>query len=179
MKFFREKNAISIQNTEKITPNISELDIFLINKLSEKANQVEVICNEVLRNDYLKNKNKLEKAMSITEKEVKKILAKRLSVDLLQLYMDLLKLYQIKINKGLSIINYNIEELEYKSKILEICNALNQKENKKAILDKLYEIILNYISLYGFDISEIETNRKAIEEKEGNFYNGKIVVYEK
>ena len=180
MNFYREKNAKSIQNCLKFTPKTQKLGDFLINKLKEKANHIETIYNNELRYEYLKKKNKLEKAKDMTEKEIKTFLAKRLSIDMLQLYKDMLKYYLIdESNIQFNPVNldFNLQELEYKNRLLVICEEIKNSEDKTNIFKNFWNIILGYISLYNFSFETIEKDRLKVEEKEGNFYNGLVVIY--
>ncbi|MBQ8426077.1 MAG: hypothetical protein IJX17_08715 [Clostridia bacterium] len=180
MKFFREKNAKSIQDCIKITPKTHKLGDFLVKKLIEKANHIETIFDDNLRYEYLKNKNKLEKAKNLTKKEIKTFLAKRLSVDLLQLYNDMAKYYFVTKIKTQSILDntaLNLKELEYKKSLLSLSEEIKNSDNKDAIFNNFYNLILGYMSLFDLNFEIIEKERLNVEEKEGNFYNGIIVIY--
>lgn len=88
-KFFREKNANSIYKARTVIPNTGELKRALLDKLCEKANHIRTIFIDDLRNEYLVKKGMKEQVEKFPEEHVKKILAIRLSADILQLIMDI------------------------------------------------------------------------------------------
>lgn len=177
IKFFREKNALSIKNAKIVNPSKDELNDFLIKKLIEKANHIETIYDNQLRNNYLKKKDKFEIANKHTEEYVKKFLAQRLSVDLFQLLNDMCLNYDIKINFD-NNKNLSYNELEIRENILKICEDIN---GKKAIYNKmknLLNLFVCYLKIYNLSLKTIKANMIEVENKEGNFYNGKIVIME-
>lgn len=96
-KFFRKNNALSIKNAETIVPTKEELIEELVKKLSEKTYQIEVIYTKNLRDTYLKKKNKYEESLALSETQVKSLLAERVAVDLLQLFIDISRVYKLDI----------------------------------------------------------------------------------
>lgn len=175
VKFYREKNALSIKNANISTPNKNQLEKCLIDKLDEKANHVGVIFCEDLRNEYLQRKNKLDIAKTMKEFDVKKLLATRLSADLLQLYIDLSNVYNLPISFEI-YDNYDCIEQEIEDLLIICCNELEKYEDKAPILKKLLSLTIKYASLFNLSFQDIQNEQIKVEDKEGSFYNGKIVV---
>lgn len=174
IKFYREKNALSIKNANISTPNKKQLEKCLIDKLDEKANHIGVIFCEDLRNEYLQRKNKLDIAKTMKEFDVKKLLATRLSADLLQLYIDLSNVYNFPISFEV-YDNYDYIEQEIEDLLIICCNELEKYEDKRATLKKILGLTINYASLFNLSFQDIQNEQVKVEEKEGNFYNGKFV----
>lgn len=176
IKFYREKNALSIQNANISTPNKKQLEKCLIDKLDEKANHIGTIFCEDLRNEYLQRKNKLDIAKTMQEFDVKKLLATRLSADLLQLYIDLSSLYNLPISYD-SYDDYDCIEQEIEDLLIICCNELEKYEEKTKIMRKILGLIIKYASLFNLSFQDIQKEQIKIEQKEGSFYNGKFVVF--
>jgi len=174
IKFYREKNALSIKNANISTPNKKQLEKCLIDKLDEKANHVGVIFCEDLRNEYLQRKNKLDVAKTMKEFDIKKLLATRLSADLLQLYIDLSNVYNLPISFEV-YDNYDCIEQEIEDLLIVCCNELEKYEDKRATLKKLLSLTIKYASLFNLSFQDIQKEQIRIEQKEGNFFKGKFV----
>lgn len=180
LKFYREKNALSINGAEVYSPADKE-SLFeeLIFKLKEKANHVLVIYDSEMRNDYLKKKNKYEMSLEMSESMVKSILAERLAVDLFQIYFDIISVLEINTETELDTnLNYKfIDEVSIRDALDTLCDdfLIMSYEDKKLLLKKFNDIILSYLDIYHFSAKDIESKRLVVLEKEGSFYNGKIV----
>ena len=46
-------------------------------------------------------------------------------------------------------------------------------------LNTIFSLLLNLCNNYNFSIEDISKKQKAIEDTEGSFLNGKIVIYDK
>lgn len=173
-KFYREKNAQSISGAEIIAPSKDEKENLLIQKLEEKATHINVIHDEILRNEYLKKKGKLEQAKTMPKEEIEKALALRLSADILQLTFDLSKIYRSRVQL-VNTDKTSISADDIQKELVWCCDKLRTKKHKDKILDVIIHLLFNYIDDFGISMEEVETERKLIEEKEGSYYNGLIV----
>jgi len=171
--FWREKNALCFLNQFKIkTPNKNELVDEIIKKFNEKLEMINVIFNKEKRNDYLKKKNKSIPSET-PELLVKQKIATRVIVDFLQLIKDLSDLKNINITFGKTETNIKNEFEIYNSLKIEI---LNLYANTNKSLNNIFNIILFLIRLLSLNYDKLEIERKEIEEKEGSFLKGKIII---
>lgn len=174
-KFYREINANSISGANITIPDAEELKNALIEKLREKSNHINVLISKTDRDEYLAKKGKLEESKKLSEKEVKSLLAKRLVVDILQLFWDLSKAFGEKVQLILEPKN-NFTEQQVQQELLWCCEKLITKKTKSEI----FEVIANNIAIlaktYNFTFDELEAERIKVEKEEGNFYNGKFVI---
>jgi len=179
-KFYREKNANFIFNAKTIIPNTGELKRALLDKLCEKANHIRTIFIDDLRNEYLVKKGMKEQVEKFPEEHVKKILATRLSADILQLIIDIGEKFEIPIKlKKYEEVGY--DETFLTPYIIDNCNLI--KDNMKIITpEEALQEILNafycYINIYDLSFKQVDKERKQIEKDEGSFLKGKFVIYE-
>lgn len=174
-KFWREKNAnYYIGKEEVVIPNKQELTDSIINKFEEKLLMIDVIFDESARNKYLKDKNKTIPEGTPLIKIQQKI-GTRVVVDFLQLIKDysLLKEMDLKFEFSNNDKIVNKEEL-----IEDLRKGIDElKNNVVEGLCSVFKNINNLIILLKLNYDELENERKVIEEKEGNFYKGKFVVF--
>ena len=103
---------------------------------------------------------------------IRQKIGSRVIVDFLQLVKDLCNLKNIKIDYTKFATHKNKEEI-----YLSLKNAVsNLKSNTKDSLIIIYENILNLTNVLSLNYEILEIERQKIEEKEGNFYKGKIVI---
>jgi hypothetical protein len=174
-KFWREKNADYYIGKEEVTiPNKQELTDSIINKFEEKLLMIDVIFDESARNKYLKEKNKTIPEGTPLIKIQQKI-GTRVVVDFLQLIKDysLLKEIDLKLEFNKNDKIFNKEEITkgLRKSINELRNDVEEG------LHYIFKDINNLIILLDLKYDELENERKVIEEKEGNFYKGKFVVF--
>lgn len=175
-KFYREKNALSIAGAKIITPSKDEIEGLLINKLQEKTAHMIVVHNKELRDKYLAGKNKLEEARELGDQETEKMLVLRLAADLLQLVLDLAKVYRAKVE----LVNKeqtSISTSDIQKELVWCCEKIQTKQHKDKILDVIIHLIYAYIDDFGITMNDVVAEREKIEEAEGNFFNGKVVVF--
>lgn len=170
--FWREKNANSFIGKCKIViPTSDELFEEIIKKFKEKLKMIDVIFDKTKRAEYLSKKNKtIPKEMP--ELVIRQKIGSRVIVDFLQLVKDLCNLKNIKIDYTKFATHKNKEEI-----YLSLKNTVsNLKSNTKDSLIIIYENILNLTNVLSLNYEILEIERQKIEEKEGNFYKGKIVI---
>ena len=172
--FFREKNADSIKVKLRKIPKKEDLEILLLEKLKDKANHIKTIEDVKLRKDYLVSKNKWEKANDLPEFEVKRFLVKRLSVDIFQLILDICKVYNFKLDFVCGKTLKNTED-NIRKELIDCIEIFKNNKNEN-VINLMYNLLLSYINIFGFDIIDIDKLRQEVEDKEGNYYKGKIVL---
>lgn len=173
IKFFREKNAKSIQNAEIFTPNNDELKLNLILKLKEKANHIYVILDTEKRNNYLAEKNKLEQTKNKTDEEIKLFLLRRVFVDMLELIETYADLSQNNI-----VFNQKTASNQADETLNDLAKTilnLPQSNLTKLNLNSLSEKLSNAINVFNLSIHDIKKEDLKVIEKEGSFRNGLIV----
>ena len=170
--FWREKNANSFGGKcEVIVPTSDELYKEIIKKIEEKLKMIDVIFDKTKRAEYLSKKNKTI-LKETPELVIRQKIGSRVIVDFLQLVKDLCNLKNIKIDYTKFATHKNKEEI-----YLSLKNAVsNLKSNTKDSLIIIYENILNLTNVLSLNYEILEIERQKIEEKEGNFYKGKIVI---
>ena len=57
------------------------------------------------------------------------------------------------------------------------CEKLLTKKTKSELLVEISNSVIVLCTLYNLSFNEIEETQKEIEQKEGSYYNGKIVIY--
>lgn len=170
--FWREKNAsIFIDKHEIIMPNKKELFVELVEKLEEKLQMINVIFEKEKRQEYLTKKNKTtQKGMS--ELVIQQKIGTRVIIDFLQLIYDICKLKEIQIYFSYKQTSQTKEGI-YNSIKTSIKNLQKDLENNLIII---YTSIMSLIKILSISYNKIEEERLKIEEKEGSFFNGKIVI---
>lgn len=170
--FWREKNANSFIGKCKVL-GLTQSELFeeIIKKFYEKLDMINVIFNKTKREEYLYKKNKII-TENTPEIEIRQRIGTRVIIDFLQLIKDLCDLKHIKLKAASSESGKNKDEI-----YLAISGAIsNIKSNTEDSLLTIYKNILNLIDLLLLNYMDIEIERQKVEEKEGSFYNGKIVV---
>ncbi len=174
-KFYREINANSIKEAKLEIPSKDELQVALVEKLREKTEHINVLINNSDRESYLLKKNKFEESKKYSEQEIKSLLAKRLIVDMFQLFSDLQRTFNENLKITLSLREgFNEEQIQ--KELFWCCDKLLTKKTKSEIFEEIAINLFSLSNLYGFTLDEIENERKRVEEKEGNYYNGKYVI---
>lgn len=174
-KFYREKNALNINGAQVISPNKDELEGLLIGKLQEKTAHMVVVHNKELRDKYLAGKNKLEEAIELGDQETEKRLALRLAADILQLVYDLAKVYRAKVE----LVNKeqtSISTSDIQKELVWCCEKIQTKQHKDKILDVIVHLLYAYIDDFCITMDDVVAECEKIEESEGTFFNGKIVI---
>ena len=171
-KFFREKNAFKIKDAIIQSPTESELILLVKEKLNEKIEQIRVINNKKMREKYLKNKNKYELSLTMSELEVKKLLTERVCIDIFELINTLSALENSPLKPSLALDTTTDVLIAKQMKI-----ALNSA--KKDYLDTIFALLLALCNNYNFKLTKIETKQKEVEHNEGSFLKGKIVYLNK
>ena len=132
---------------------------------------IEIIFDKAKRNEYLSKKNKTI-PKETPELVIQQKIGSRVIVDFLQLAKDLCKLKNIKIDFSNLASHKNKEEI-----YLSMKNAIsNLKTSTKNSLLIIYENTLNLTNILSLNYEMLEAERQKIEEKEGSFYKGKIVL---
>ena len=170
--FWREKNANNfIEKCDIVVPTSDELFEEIIKKFEEKLEMIDVIFDKIKRNEYLSKKNRTI-LKETPELVIEQKIGSRVVIDFLQLIKDLCNLKNIKINFP------NIASSKSKEEIyLSMKNAIfNLKTNTKDSLIIIYENILNLTNILSLNYEMLEVERQKVEEKEGSFYKGKIVL---
>ena len=137
-------------------------------KLTEKVNHLQTIFTKTLRDIYLNKKNKLSEAQNLPEYVIKTTLATRVSADILELLLAFATL------KGTTIDFTNImaKDLTEQEIYLQFISHLNQGINITA----LASLLKSYLNVYNLSPTTILNEIKKIQEQEGSFLNGKLVV---
>ena len=170
--FWREKNANYYKNTnEVVVPSEQELYEEIKSKFNEKLNMISVIFDKSKREEYLTKKNK-KIPEGTPELVIQQKIGTRVIVDFLQLVKDMadLKKLSIKVEDN---TNFNSHEQIQKSIKLHISNL---DFNIEMSLKGIYSSIINLIEILSLNVDDLETERQRIEEKEGSFFKGKIVI---
>lgn len=170
--FWREKNANNfIGKCNIVVPTSDELFEEIIKKFEEKLEMIDVIFDKTKRNEYLSKKNKTI-PKGTPEFVIQQKIGSRVVIDFLQLVKDLCNLKNIKIDFP-NIANSKSKEEIY----LSMKNAIsNLKTIIKDSLVIIYENILNLTNILSLNYETLEAERQKVEEKEGSFYKGKIVL---
>ena len=166
-KFYREKNAKSIPAATIIKPSKEELIILLQEKLHEKINQIKVINNKKMREKYLKNKNKYELSLTMSEQKVKNLLTERVCIDIYELLQTLSKLKQINLSSN---EKYNYKDLTIANRMQTVAN-----DNILTNIPELFKLLINLCLNHDFSLENIEILMKNVQDKEGSFENGLII----
>ena len=179
-KFYREKNANSIINARIVVPNTGELKRALLDKLCEKAEHIKTIYIDDLRNEYIRKKGLDHQMKNFSEDIVKKLLALRLSADILQLIIDIGEKFDLPI-KIKKYEETSFDETFLSPYIIDNCNLIKESGHIVEPIEALQEILnafYCYINIYNLTLKQVEKERKQIEKDEGSFLKGKFVIYE-
>ncbi len=170
--FWRENNAnIYKGKCDIISPTPEELFDEIRNKFYEKLKMILVIFNQNERIAYLEKKGKSIPA-GTPELIVEQKIGTRVIIDFLQLIKDMCSLKNIDFDYNVQITDTKDITLLYN----DINKAISSLENNISInLLTIYVNVLYLINKLSLNYSMLEKERKVVEEKEGNFYNGKIV----
>lgn len=171
--FWREKNAnLFVGEKQIITPTKNELLKCLAAKFEEKIAMIDVIFDKEARQNYLTKKNKTI-PQGTPEIKVQQKIASRVLPDLLQLVNDFCSYFSVKLQDTIKANNLN-SIAELKASLATNLNRLTVSTQES--LENIYADIFFLVEQLKLDIKALETERKAIEEKEGSFFNGKIVI---
>lgn len=170
--FWREKNAnYYLDKNEVIIPTNEELFEELVKKFVEKLQMINVIFDKEKRNEYLSKKNK-----SIPEETpeiaIQQKIGTRVIVDFLQLTKDMSELKNYNLNFSYEKKDIGKDDI-YKSIEIAINNLQYKTEDS---LMKIHKNIGYLIHLLSLSYDKIEEERQRVEEKEGSFLKGKIVI---
>ena len=176
IKFFRKLNALSIKNAKTRVPTNEELIENLVKKLAEKVYHMEVIYTKNLRDGYLKKKNKYEYSLSLSEDKIKSLLAERLAVDFLQLFVDISKFYNIE-NTSKTPLKTKTET-QIKEELEKLIPNLLTPKNVSIYIQQFYDLFESYCAVFEFDIEKIKRSQQQIQEAEGSFFEGLFVIFE-
>ena len=168
VNFYRELNALSIKNASLVSPNKNLLPQLLKEKLTEKVNHLQTIFTKTLRDIYLNKKNKLSEAQNLPEYVIKTTLATRVAADILEILLALASLNGTTID----FTNIMAKDLTEQEIYLQFVSHLNQGINITA----LASLLKSYLNVYNLSPTTILNEIKKIQEKEGSFLNGKLVV---
>ncbi len=175
-KFFRELNSNKISNAKITAPSKEELKMLLIEKLKQKAKHIDVLLNKAEQEAYLLKKGKLEEASKLSDAEINQFLAKRLITDIYQLFIDLCKVFNEKVQINPEYKS-TLNAKEIQKELDWCCEKLLTKKTKSELLVEISNSVIVLCTLYNLSFNEIEETQKEIEQKEGSYYNGKIVIY--
>ena len=168
VNFYRELNAKQIKNSTLVSPNKKLLPTLLTDKLVEKVNHIKTIFTKTLRDIYLKTKNKLSEAQNMPEYVVKTALATRVAADILEILLAFAELTSTEID----FTNIMAKDLTEQ----EIYLLFTKQLNKGINLTALASLLKSYLNVYNLSPTTILNEIKKIQEKEGSFLNGKLVV---
>ena len=171
--FYREHNAdYFVGKTEVRFATNQELIPLLIDKFVQKVDMIDVVLDKTARQDYLVKKNKTIPD-GATEQQIRAKIGLRVVVDFVQLVMDSCKAISVDYN-SLVVTKQNINLMDTKQKLSNIVENLNSSFDKTN-LESILSIVTNFAVGIGLDMDRVESERKKVEEREGNFYRGKLV----
>lgn len=174
-KFFRKKNAESIKdNYEIITPSKKELEELLRDKLAEKLQMIDVVFDKQIRERYLKRKNKVIER-GITERQIQKQIGIRVLVDFYDLLDSLSRLKGVNLNKNTANKELLKTKTQIKNKMMEVVSMIGVRNHYEDYLNELEEALCSFANILEISHEEIQSEQKKIEEKEGSFFEGRIV----
>lgn len=168
INFYRELNAKSIANATLVSPNKHLLPELLKEKLADKVSHLQTIYTKTLRDIYLNKKNMLTKAETMPEYVVKTLLATRVAADILEILLAFADLSSTEID----FTNIMAKDLTEQEIYLLFTKQLNEGIN----LTALASLLKSYLNVYNLSPTTILNEIKKIQEKEGSFLNGKLVV---
>ena len=168
INFYRELNAKSIANATLVSPNKQLLPELLKEKLADKVSHLQTIYTKTLRDIYLNKKNMLTKAETMPEYVVKTLLATRVAADILEILLAFADLSSTEID----FTNIMAKDLTEQEIYLLFTKQLNEGIN----LTALASLLKSYLNVYNLNPTTILNEIKKIQEKEGSFLNGKLVV---
>ena len=174
IKFFREKNALSINGATTKKPSKNELVFEHINKLKDKANHIKTLCDKALRDEYLKKKKIYEKSLKMSQKMVKKLLFERVCIDILELVLNLSTLTNTEITSTTSTTN---TEIEIADNILVAISQFDTKNGHFEPISAIYQQLLNLCSIHGFSVQDLTDKMNLIIKEEGSFLTGLYVIF--
>ena len=170
--FWREKNAdVFKEKNEVYIPTSDELVDELINKFYEKLGMIDVIFVKQERDKYVAKKNKLI-SENMPELVIRQKIGTRVIVDFLQLIKDFCDLKNLSINFEFEVCNKDKEN---------ICKSLkyainNLKVEPQTSVQIIFENVFSLMDLLQLNYEDMEKERIIVENKEGNFRNGKFVI---
>ena len=170
--FWREKNAdVFKEKNEVYIPTSDELVDELINKFYEKLGMIDVIFVKQERDKYLAKKNKLI-SENMPELVIRQKIGTRVIVDFLQLIKDFCDLKNLNINFEFEVCNKDKEN---------ICKSLkyainNLKVEPQTSVQIIFENVFSLMDLLQLNYEDMGKERIIVENKEGNFRNGKFVI---
>ena len=170
--FWREKNAdVFKEKNEVYIPTSDELVDELINKFYEKLGMIDVIFVKQARDRYLAKKNKYIPE-NTPELVVQQKIGTRVIVDFLQLIKDFCDLKYLNIKSDFSVRNKDKESI---CKSLK-CAIDNLKIETQTSVQIIFENVFSLMDLLQLNYEDMEKERIIVENKEGNFRNGKFVI---
>lgn len=174
IKFFREKNALSINNAITRTPSKNELIFEHINKLKDKAMHIKTICNKALRDQYLKNKKMYEKSLKMSQKMIKDLLFERVCIDILELVLNLSTLTHTKITPT---TNTSHTEIEIADNILTAISQFDTENGYFEPITTIYQQLVSLCNINNFSVQDLTDKMNLIIEAEGSFLTGLYVIF--
>ena len=177
--FIREKNALKFRKNKNYyigTPTFGELKTYLKLELKNMGNTMQLFTNKLKREYYLNKLGALERAQDLGELEMKKYLANRLSLDIMQLIKDVCQAENIdfsliqtdtalELTEEKCIENY----MTYVERLFYIDTRLEDT------LMLLYSTVVSYIKYNDLSYDDLLKTREMIEDEEGNYYNGRLL----
>lgn len=200
IKFYREKNALSLSEKYEVTePTESELFILLLNKFEEKIDMFKFGFDREKTISYLQNKikktNNSEKRQAFSRalenfennkpvpKKLQQLVMKRTLIDIAQLEKDIFKM--VGYNPGMTYKRSakftSSRPFDMNGVISEMKSLLEQFKLKAdpMAMSKIMRLSNEIAEHYEIDQKEIKQQRAEIQDKEGSFLNGKLVNYSK
>lgn len=158
------------------SPTFGELKTYLRSELKNKGDIMQLFTNKLKREYYLNKLGELERAQDLGEIEMKKYLANRLSLDIMQLIKDLCTTENLDFNNIQTETALDLTEekcIENYSTYVERLFYIDTKLEDTLML--LYSTLVSYIKYNELSYDDLTKTCEMIENEEGNYYNGKIL----
>ena len=182
--FWREKNADKfVGRYEVIVPTKEELEKELILKFEQKLGRIDIIFDKNAREKYYREDKKPKeiKLEGLTEEEIQQKIGLNVVVDFLQVVYDFSKFkgvnFEILLSKNFKTPRKRSAE-KIKSSIQKTIEDLKAKNNVNEALLQIYFSSRALAKLLKLDFGEVYKKQQEKQEVQGNFLNGKYVIFE-
>ena len=158
------------------TPTFGELKTHLRLELKNMGDTMQLFTNKLKREYYLNKLGALERAQDLGEIEMKKYLANRLSLDIMQLIKDLCKAENLDFNNIQTETALDLTEEKCIENYFTYVERLFYIDTKlEDTLMLLYSTLVSYIKYNELTYDDLAKTCEMIETEEGNYYNGKLI----
>lgn len=177
--FIRDLNALAYRKNKNYRvsiPTPGELKTYLKLELKNMGNTMQLFTNKLKREYYLNKLGALERAQDLGEIEMKKYLANRLSIDIMQLIKDVCKAENIDFNSVQTETALELTEEKCIENYMTYVERLFYIDTKvEDTLMLLYSTLVSYINYNDLSYIDLTKTCEMIENEEGNYYNGKLL----